>query len=119
MTATRRPRYSKEEFAKRGEAIFAKTIRPSVKDRNPRHFVLIAIEAEAPTEVRWRRYRWQTGLICSTQFTTTLAGYGMRPGLDHAFHAVSAGARAVIDTGFDGCITLPPAADCRTRIAVA
>ena len=38
------PRYSKEEFRKRGEAIFARAIRLHVKGRNPRDFVVIDIE---------------------------------------------------------------------------
>ena len=47
MTIKRGPRYSKEEFARRGEAIFEKEIRPLVQDRNPRDFVLIDIETGA------------------------------------------------------------------------
>lgn len=41
------PRYSKEEFAKRGEDIFEKKIRPSLEAANPRDFVLIDIETSA------------------------------------------------------------------------
>ena len=41
------PRYSKEEFAKRGEAIFEKKIRPRLEGQNPRDFVLIDIETGA------------------------------------------------------------------------
>lgn len=44
MATIRRPRYSKDEFAKRGEAIFEKEIRPNLGKRNSRHFVLIDIE---------------------------------------------------------------------------
>jgi len=38
------PRYSKEEFLRRGEEIFERTIKTSVEDRNPRDFVAIEIE---------------------------------------------------------------------------
>jgi hypothetical protein len=44
MTTTRGPRYSNEEFRKRGEAIFEKEIHKRVKGRNPRDFVAIDIE---------------------------------------------------------------------------
>ena len=44
MSTIRGPRYSKEEFARRGEAIFEQEIRPKLKGRNPRDFVLIDIE---------------------------------------------------------------------------
>jgi hypothetical protein len=44
MAAIRRPRYAKEEFAKRGEAVFKKEIQPHVKGLNPRDFVVIDIE---------------------------------------------------------------------------
>ena len=43
MGTTKR-RYDKEEFARRGEAIFEKEIRATLKGRNPRDFVLIDIE---------------------------------------------------------------------------
>jgi hypothetical protein len=39
-----RPRYSKEEFARRGEAIFERDIRPRLKKARKSHFVLIDIE---------------------------------------------------------------------------
>src|SRR5712692_3625955 len=45
--AVNRPRYSKEEFARRGEAIFERDIRPKLKGANPRDFVLIDIETGA------------------------------------------------------------------------
>lgn len=38
------PRYSKEEFSRRGEEIFERTIKPAVENRNPRDFVAIDIE---------------------------------------------------------------------------
>ncbi|HZV06259.1 MAG TPA: hypothetical protein VE999_14365 [Gemmataceae bacterium] len=38
------PRYSKEEFARRGEEIFERDIRPHLKGVPARHFVLIDIE---------------------------------------------------------------------------
>lgn len=38
------PRYSKEEFARRGEEIFARDIQPQLKGVPARHFVLIDIE---------------------------------------------------------------------------
>lgn len=38
------PRYSKEEFARRGEEIFERDIRPRLKRAPARHFVLIDIE---------------------------------------------------------------------------
>jgi hypothetical protein len=47
MGTTRRPRYSKEEFARRGEEIFEKEIRPHLIDANQRDFVLIDIESGA------------------------------------------------------------------------
>lgn len=42
-----RPRYSKEEFARRGEEIFARDIRPHVEGLPARHFVAIDIETGA------------------------------------------------------------------------
>jgi hypothetical protein len=45
--AAKVPRFSKEEFAKRGEAIFEKEIRPSLGKQNPRHFLAIEIETGA------------------------------------------------------------------------
>jgi len=39
-----RPRYSKEEFARRGEEIFERDIRAQLKGIPARHFVLIDIE---------------------------------------------------------------------------
>jgi hypothetical protein len=42
--AENRPRYSKQEFARRGEAIFEKDIRPKIPPGNDRKFVLIDIE---------------------------------------------------------------------------
>jgi hypothetical protein len=38
------PRYSGEEFRRRGEAIFERDVRPRVEDSSPRDFVLIDIE---------------------------------------------------------------------------
>ena len=46
MNTTRGPRYSKEEFRKRGEAIFENKICSRLKGRNPRDFVAIDIESE-------------------------------------------------------------------------
>jgi hypothetical protein len=43
MTAVR-PRYSKEEFAKRGDAIFEKDISPHLKNKNGDAFVAIDID---------------------------------------------------------------------------
>ncbi len=42
-----RPRYSKEEFARRGEEIFARDIRPHLEGIPVSHFVLIDIETGA------------------------------------------------------------------------
>jgi hypothetical protein len=42
-----KPRYSKEEFAKRGDAIFEKDIRPHLKNENDDDFVAIDIETGA------------------------------------------------------------------------
>src|SRR5688500_6674255 len=42
-----KPRYSKAEFAKRGEAIFEKDIRPHLKDEDDDDFVAIDIETGA------------------------------------------------------------------------
>lgn len=44
MATTRGRRYPKEEFAKRGEAIFEKEISSQVAGLNPRHFLAIDIE---------------------------------------------------------------------------
>ena len=44
METTRRRRYPKEEFAKRGEAIFEKEISSKVAGLNPRHFLAIDVE---------------------------------------------------------------------------
>ena len=41
------PRYSKEEFSRRGEAIFQRDIRPVVEKMDPRDFVAIDIETGA------------------------------------------------------------------------
>ena len=41
---TRRPRYSKEEFARRGDAMYEGSIRPLVEEGNQRKFVAIDIE---------------------------------------------------------------------------
>jgi hypothetical protein len=38
-------RYSREEFARRGEEIFAREIEPHTHGKNPRDFVLIDIES--------------------------------------------------------------------------
>src|ERR1700722_11760892 len=46
MAATK-PRYSKEEFAKRGNTIFEKKIRPVLKDGDKNAFVAIDIETGA------------------------------------------------------------------------
>lgn len=40
------PRYSKEEFARRGEEIFERVIRARVEGEDERKFVLIDIETE-------------------------------------------------------------------------
>jgi len=42
-----RPRYSKEEFAKRGDALFDKAIRPHLKNEDDDDFVAIDIETGA------------------------------------------------------------------------
>ena len=42
-----KPRYSKEEFAKRGDAIFEKDIRPHLKNQDDNDFVAIDIETGA------------------------------------------------------------------------
>ena len=42
-----KPRYSKEEFAKRGDAIFEKDIRPHLKNEDDDDFVAIDIETGA------------------------------------------------------------------------
>lgn len=41
-----KPRYSKEEFARRGEEIFERVVRPRVEGEDERKFVLIDIETE-------------------------------------------------------------------------
>jgi hypothetical protein len=38
------PRYSKEEFARRGDAIYDRAVRPTLKDRDNGKFVAIDIE---------------------------------------------------------------------------
>ena len=40
----RRPRYSKEEFAQRGQAIYEKRVRPQVEEGNSGRIVAIDIE---------------------------------------------------------------------------
>jgi hypothetical protein len=45
--ATIKPRRSKEEFAKRGDAIFEKIVRPNLKDEDDDNFVAIDIESGA------------------------------------------------------------------------
>src|SRR5438874_1813125 len=45
--ASIQPRYSKEEFARRGEAIFERDIRPVVEGADERKFVVIDIETGA------------------------------------------------------------------------
>jgi hypothetical protein len=47
MGTKRGPRYSKEEFARRGEDIFETEIRPKLHGENPRHFLAIDIETGA------------------------------------------------------------------------
>ena len=47
MAATKKPRYSKEEFAKRGDAIFEKDIRPHLKNEDDDDFVALDIETGA------------------------------------------------------------------------
>ena len=47
MAIKRRPRHSKEEFAKRGEEIFENEIRSKIHGHNPRHFLAIDIESGA------------------------------------------------------------------------
>jgi hypothetical protein len=42
-----KPRYSKEDFAKRGDDIFEKDIRPQLKNENEDDFVAIDIETGA------------------------------------------------------------------------
>jgi hypothetical protein len=44
MASTRRPRHSKREFAKRGEAIFEAKIRPKLIAKDDGRFVAIDIE---------------------------------------------------------------------------
>jgi hypothetical protein len=44
---SRGPRYSHEEFARRGEAIFERDIRPKLEGADPRDFVVIDIESGA------------------------------------------------------------------------
>ncbi len=46
MTTTR-PRHSKEEFARRGDAIYDRDLRPLLKPENEGHFVAIDIESGA------------------------------------------------------------------------
>ncbi len=44
---TRQPRYSKEEFARRGDEIYDRAIRPQVEAENKGKFVAIDIETGA------------------------------------------------------------------------
>ena len=44
MGTTRGPRYSKEEFEKRGDAIYEAKIRPALKKKDDGRFVAIDIE---------------------------------------------------------------------------
>ena len=45
--AARQPRYSKEEFARRGDQIFERDIAPHVGEEDPTKFVVIDIESGA------------------------------------------------------------------------
>ena len=45
MQATREPRYSKEEFAKRGDALYDREVRPRVETDHMGEFVAIDIES--------------------------------------------------------------------------
>jgi len=45
--AANRPRYSKEEFARRGDAIYEREIRPVIEADNKGKFVVIDIETGA------------------------------------------------------------------------
>src|SRR6266404_5760043 len=45
--AANRPRYSKEEFARRGDAIYEREIRPTIEADNKGKFVVIDIETGA------------------------------------------------------------------------
>jgi hypothetical protein len=47
VVATTKPRYSKEEFARRGDAIYERDIRPLVEPHNNGKFVVIDIETGA------------------------------------------------------------------------
>ena len=47
MTTVRQPRYSKEEFARRGDEIYNRDIRPQVEADNQGKIVLIDIESGA------------------------------------------------------------------------
>lgn len=44
MTAKRGPRYSKEEFARRGDKIYEEKVRPNLKKKDMERFVAIDIE---------------------------------------------------------------------------
>ena len=44
MTTTRRPRYSKEEFAKRGDALYETKILPTLKKKDDGKFLALDIE---------------------------------------------------------------------------
>jgi hypothetical protein len=44
MTAKRQPRYSKEEFARRGDAIYEAKVRPILKKKDDGKFAAIDIE---------------------------------------------------------------------------
>ena len=47
LIASTQPRYSREEFARRGEEIYERDIRPALKGRRAEDFVLIDIETGA------------------------------------------------------------------------
>ena len=47
MAATTRPRYGKEEFAERGDAIYERDVRPFLEEANKGSFVAIDIETGA------------------------------------------------------------------------
>lgn len=44
MAATK-PKLGMEEFARRGDEIFERSIRPHLKGANPKHFIVIDIES--------------------------------------------------------------------------
>ena len=129
------PRYSKEEFARRGDEIYERDLRPHVEAGNQGKFIVIDIETGAyeidadelvasdrllarhPDAQVWlgrmaRAIRVALGPVPGVVWHDHGGGHGLPSG-DHPSHRARPDGtipiEAVIDTGFDGALFLPPA----------